>query len=509
MNLQARIASKQIPQVRREIDSLPSPVLGWNARDAEDNMDPRFALQMINYFPDGSNVKLRQGTQDHATGFAGPVEYLHTYRQGETEKLFAFADLGVYDVSGSGPIGAPLATGFSNNRWFGVNAGVNGGETGIYANGSDPMQQYAGTTWGASGITGVAKGTGLTVSKKRVWGIENGTGEAWYLDTEAVSGAASKFDVGSIVPSGGELLAIGNITVDGSSGPDDLTVFVMQTGAVILYAGTDPSDAANWSLRGVWNAPLPIGGRCLVPFDQDLILITNAGFISLLGFTASGDRTPVSDAINPAVSNAAKLYLENYGWNGIYYPRERQVLFNIPTVENQQSEQYVMNSLYKPWCKFQGWNVISSAIRLGTLYMGTDQKVLVSSDAKNDSGNAINGFVQTAWNYFRSRGLEKHFKQYRPNIRTDATIELGLSIGVEFQTPAAAPPQSVAPSQGAVWDVSEWDVGEWARGLETFSEWRGAGNKGYNASVAFTTRTTNAQVELLATDILYEPGGIL
>ena len=329
-----------------------------------------------------------------------------------------------------------------------------------------------------------------------------------------MTGAFTKFDIGSVVPSGGDLIAIGNLTVDGASGPDDLTVFVMRTGAVVLYAGTDPSDAANWSIQGVWNTGNPVGRRCLVPFAEDLILITNTGFISLLSFT-SGNRTPISDTINPTVSDAARVLGTNYGWHGIYHPKERQLLFNIPTLELQQSDQYVMNTLYRPWCRFRGWNAITSAIRNDDLYMGLNGKVIVANDSpssmvramgQNDSGENINGFVQTAWNYLGLRGREKHFKQYRPNIRSDALIEIGLSIGTDFQTPSVSVPQSIGTQVGAQWDVSEWDVGEWSTGIQNSADWRNAGDLGYNISISYTTRTNSAAIELLATDLIYEIG---
>ena len=174
--LQARIAAKRqtAPQFVRVQRSFPAPVLGWNARDSLAEMDPRFAVAMDNYFPDGTKVRLRNGCVDHATGFPAAVETLHTAAFGNSTKLVAFSGPNAYDITSGGAIGAPLATGFTNSQWFGVNAGPKGGERALYTNGADAAQSWDGTTWAAAGFTGPTKPIGAHVAHKRFWTIENG-----------------------------------------------------------------------------------------------------------------------------------------------------------------------------------------------------------------------------------------------------------------------------------------------------------------------------------------------
>lgn len=512
--LQAKIAQRARvgPTPRLLTTSVPAPILGWNARDALSDMDPRYAVRMDNYVSDGSNVRLRSGTADHVTGFVGPVEFVHTLAIGDQRKLVAFANGSAYDATVAGTVGAALASGFASNRWFGANAGASGGETGIYTNGVDPAQQYDGITWAASGITGPAKPTGVTVSKKRVWVVDKGTGSAWYGPPEAVTGAFAEFNVGSVHPEGGDLVAIGNVTLDGGEGPDDLTVFVMKSGAIIVYAGTDPADAAAWAVRGVWKGGNPIGDRCLVPFDDDLIYISDAGFQSIRRFTAQGKLAgvPISDTITRAVSNASIQFENNYGWHGAYNPHLRQLIFNVPRVENSLSDQYVMNSIYGTWSKFSGWNAFTSAVRENALYMGTEGKIIKTEDGRlNDSDNAVPGYVQTAWNYFRARGQQKLFLSYRPNIFASTVVSLGLGIGVDFVDPTISFTSSTEKPPGARWNLGEWNVDAWAKSPVVTANWRGAGAIGFNASFAFQTSTRVSTVELLATDVLANIGGPL
>ena len=49
------------PIVRARASSIQTPVLGWNARDSQDNMKPGFALQLDNIFPQPNYVQLRNG----------------------------------------------------------------------------------------------------------------------------------------------------------------------------------------------------------------------------------------------------------------------------------------------------------------------------------------------------------------------------------------------------------------------------------------------------------------
>lgn len=511
-HLQARMQKRIVTQPKYNIigRSVPAPILGWNARDALSDMDPRYALAMENYFPDGNSVRLRAGSVDHATGFSGPVEFLHTFAKGTTRELIAFGDGGAYDVTLGGIIGAPLASGFASNRWFGANAGANGGETAVYTNGVDPAQQYDGTTWSASGITGPTNPNGVTVVKKRLWVFEEGTGEAWYGPPEAVTGAFAKFDIGSIVPSGGNLVAIGNITLDGGEGPDDLTVFVMKSGAIVIYQGNDPADAANWSIRGVWQGGNPIGGRCLVPFDNDLIYISDVGFQSLISFTAQGklSRIPISDPIAPAVSDASQDSETIYGWHGIYHPHRRQLLFNIPRTPDTLSDQFVMNSIHETWARFKGWNGLCSAVLGQDLFMGVDGKVIEVNRGKLDSDNSITGKVQTAWNYFGTRGREKKFTQYRVNLRADSVVNLSIGVGVDFTDPVVAAVDKTDAAQGSEWNVDEWNTAVWSQGLVNIADWRGAAVHGHNASFVIQTITRGVELELLATDVQMEVGAL-
>ena len=137
------------------VQSLPSPIGGWNARDSIANMDVLDAVQLTNLFPSVNNVILRKGYSKHATGISGQVQTLMSYSSGGADKLFAIAGSSIYDVTASGAVGAAVKTGLGNAKWEYVNVTTPAGGY-IYAvNGVDKPLLYNGSTWTNPAITGV------------------------------------------------------------------------------------------------------------------------------------------------------------------------------------------------------------------------------------------------------------------------------------------------------------------------------------------------------------------
>jgi len=152
-------------------------------------------------------------------------------------------------------------------------------------------------------ITGVNSNTFINnnVFKERLFYVEKNTMNVWYLGTKAVSGAASKLDFGSVAKLGGYIQAMGTWTIDAGQGVDDYAVFVTNMGEVIVYEGTDPSDATKWALRGVWSLGPTFTRRCFTKFGGDLLLITQEGLVPLAAALQSS-------RLDPRVNLTDKIY---------------------------------------------------------------------------------------------------------------------------------------------------------------------------------------------------------
>jgi hypothetical protein len=126
--------------------SVPAPIGGWNARDSVAEMNPLDAVVLNNFFPTPSQIQLRKGYTQYATGITGQVDTLMQYSGGSTSKLFAAAGSVIYDVSTTGAA-TSVVTGQGSDRWQYVNASTAGGNFLTAVNGTDPALIYDGTTW--------------------------------------------------------------------------------------------------------------------------------------------------------------------------------------------------------------------------------------------------------------------------------------------------------------------------------------------------------------------------
>lgn len=491
--------------------TIPAPTKGWNARDALDGMEPGYATILDNWFPTRAGVKVRGGSASHATGIgSGVVETIMEYSAGGTRRLLAFGNSAVYNATSSGAVGAALASSLTNNRWSGTMSGTNL----IACNGADGVYVYDGSTFAVGGpSSGPTNSTLVAVHnfKERLFFIQDNSASFWYPDTvQAITGTFTEFPLGQVHPSGGKLMAIGTLTGDGGLGIDDICAFVMESGDVLLYSGTDPSDDTSWSLVGRYTFGAPLGRRCLLRLGRDLILMTVDGYIPMSVDLSTGraraDRT-ISDAISPAVNEAAKLYGTNYGWQPFFYPKGTMVGFNVPLVTGSQFNQHVYNTATGAWCRFKGWNGVCFGTYNDDLYFGgTDGKVYKADTGTADAGSAIVTDGQTAWQSFGSPGTLKRFLLYRPMLGSDADLTVNIGLGVDFDTAVEVSETASSGAAGAKWDVDEWDVGVWGGQEVNHIQWQSPAISGTTAAIRLKTATSTQSVTWYSTQIRYETG---
>ncbi len=126
--------------------SVAAPIGGWNARDSVAEMNPLDAVVLNNFFPTPSQIQLRKGYTQYATGITGQVDTLMQYSGGSSSKMFAAAGSTIYDVSTAGAA-TSVVTGQGSDRLQYVNASTAGGNFLTAVNGTDAALIYDGTTW--------------------------------------------------------------------------------------------------------------------------------------------------------------------------------------------------------------------------------------------------------------------------------------------------------------------------------------------------------------------------
>ena len=504
---------------RQEIDdsaSIPAPIGGLNTRDPESSMKAVFAQQMENFWPTAKAVTLRRGARDWMTGFADPVKTLMPYRSGTKQELFAVTDDGVFDATAGGVAGAivsPLTEGFV----IYTNFNNSGGSFLIVVNGVDDMRHYNGTTW-----TTVAAFTDDPVDtkdliyvnafKSSLFFLRKDSLDFYYLDAEAIQGDAHKFPLGSKFSKGGKLIAMGNWTVDGGAGIDDYACFVTDAGQVAVYRGSNPSDAADWALIGVFDVGEPVGRRPLLKQSGDLLLLTDGGLLSMAKCLQSSKislESLVTDLIQPTFQEATRLYSKVPGWQLLANPNLAMLIVNAPETALVQAHQYVMNMTTGAWTIFTGWHATCWELLGQTLYFGVGNRVAKAWQLGGDFGAYITATVKQAWIYLPNRARYKQVRLIRPNIRIGGHIAVNTALDVDFQSSDFFPTPIFTGQANSRFDVDAYDSARWGTTPVMQRHWQSVSNDAaYCTAVRLRAIGTDATFEWSATDYAYETGAI-
>lgn len=500
--------------------SIPAPVGGWNRRDSVAEMAATDAVLFSNWFPLPSDVMVRKGCANWTTGITGTVESLLSYANASASKLFAAAGTAIYDVSSQGAVGAAVVSTLTNAQWYSTNMETSGGQFLYCFNGADKPRLYDGAAWTAIDGASVPAITGVTTTtlvyphifKRRLWMVQTGTTKAWYLPVDSVGGAASSFDFGPLFPNGGYLQALGSWTLDAGEGVDDLLVAVSSRGDIVVYKGTDPASSTTWSLVGVWQVGSPLGRRCLVKWGGDLLIICKDGllpFSKALMSSRVNTKSALTDKIQRAISDDTTNYSAQFGWQCIPFPQENMLVLNVPTSATA-SKQYAMNSITSAWSgEWTGWNAVCFALHGDELYFGTAGKTCKAWTGNNDAGTNIVADGLPAFNYFKTPGRLKHFKEVRPIISTDGSPGVLLGCNVDFDTTAPSGVPTFTSTTSGLWDSAMWDAGVWGGDLSIKRNWQTIGGIGYCGAAHLKVATANEECHWISTDYVYEVGGVI
>lgn len=498
--------------------TVPAPVGGWNARDPLANMAVMDAVIMDNVFPRTGDVQMRKGSSDHVTGLLAQVNSLMTYAGPTASSMFAASNTAIYDVTTAGAVGAAVYTGLTNTKFNHINIRTSGGSFLFAVNGADLAVQYNGSSWSNPSITGLDVGmttanfSHINMWKRRVFLVEKDSMSVWYLGVDSISGAASEINFGPLFKKGGKVVATATWTIDGGEGVDDYFVIITSRGEVAVYLGTDPSAAATFALKGVYELGSPVGdGKCFVKYGSDLILITLDGFVPMskaLTSTRTDERIAISDKISGAVASASTLYQNNFGWHPILFSGENMILFNVPVSEGVEAHQYVMNTLTGAWCRFTGWNANCFELLNDGLYFGMNGKVCKAWDGTSDSGTAVSADVLTAFNYFDILGQNKQFVMARPILTASDLPAPTLGLNVDFQIADVTYTATIANPYGA-WDSGLWDAARWGGGTATYNDWQTVQGIGFCAALRFKISSTTIELTWAATDFVFMVGATI
>jgi len=500
--------------------TIPAPSKGWNVRDALDSMNPLFAVTMENMWPVSGGVTLRNGSTPHATGLGGEVFFLAEFDAGSTNTMIAGANGNLWDVTSSGAASS-LKSGLISDKWqFAQFDDAAGGARMGLVNGSDAPQIYNGSTVSAMTISGTgltpANLNGINVFKGRSYFWDSNTQDFWYSATNALGGTLTKFPLGRVSGFGGNLIAMGTWTVDAGDGVNDVAVFCMSSGDVIVYNGDDPG--ATWALVGIYHIGGIMSVRGLAKVGSDLVVLTSDGYIPMSQVLRAGNiaASKVSDNIRNEILSVTSAYKSNYGWDILQYPKANMLLFNVP-VSATQFDQHVMNTLTGAWTKFTAWNGRSWSLLNDDLYFGENGTVFKADTGTSDNGNFIIGIGQQAWNRLGLSGIQKTVTLGTFFGKTDSNdVSYKLDMGVDFIDPTGDPDENLPlvfdnriTHSGDARVTSDGSFRTSIPDATVIKRWESVLLQGESFSPRIQIKSTSANFDWYSTGLVFQTGGLI
>lgn len=506
--------------------SVPAPILGLNKRDNLGAMAAQYAITMDNYMPIDNKIQLRPGyTEYYKFAKDSKVKTLVHYRKPNNDRFIALTDGKAYDVTSKAHVKQFAGVTFQNTRCQTVQYKnylyfMNGIETPkVFYVDDEDAEHFENWNFSATGLLPSRIVAG-TMSKEFLWFVEKNTLKAWYAEQAGnIAGKLNYFDLTQISKLGGELKAIINWTVDGGQGIDDYTVFLTSEGEALVYAGSNPNNAGDWELKGSYKLSKPIGYQCVMPYQGDVVIISEDGYIPMskaLALNNSGQSTlAFSDIIRGLVLDRTVNNKDREGWQSLIYTKKGYAIFNVPV--SQQFEQHVVNINSGAWCRFTGLRAFCWGLYNGELYFGSDDAIYRFDDGYSDNGAPIEGKIEQAYNNLGTDNLKK-IQLLNPHTRSSAGYRLTIYTNMDYEERSVNYSANVGDFGTTKWNATKWSSSKnpigtkWGslQAKKIRSQWIANSSTGFKASIVFKTKTKGNIIEWFDTGVRYELGsGIL
>jgi len=530
---------------------LPSPIGGLNARDALANMDEKDAIILDNWFCQPTWVEFRKGENMLAT-FSGNAETVMGYSGIKTVGQFLFAAInnggtyGIYrvDNAGGGSPGAAVMGGPGNtlqqlhSAYFDYNQFGSGSQEFLWAlnaSGQDLPALFDGSTWNAvASVGGTYQLTGgpaggtdaglktlsqAAVYKQRLWFLQDGTFQVWYLPQLQASGALTQLNLAADFKLGGYIIAMVAVSVDNSAGLQDFMAFCSSMGEVVVYQGYDPASVTTWSISAhfVMGRLLAPGRKGWTKVGADALLLTVDGVVLIsqaMLTDRSTTRQAVTDKIRLGVSEQIQIYGNAQGWQLQLYPFGTKILLQNPTSNTLgTSFLWVQNTLSGAWStyglKSSSWNTFCLEMLGDNLYAGQAGAVNQVDTGLDDNGSAITFWVQPAFSQHGAPGQNKRWTMFQPIFRVNGSMQLSLKLNVDFDP--TAPTSTIPLSAGNLspWNTSLWSTPTfWGDATIILKPWLGLAGEGSYGAVQMRISASNLTCQWMSATYLHERGGV-
>lgn len=494
--------------------TIPAPSAGINLVDPIDQMDPIYALNLINIVAAGSTSFLRNGYEEHTrigSTNTTPVICLQGINHADGQStVLAQTNNKLYRTSTGGSSGTAASFSGSpfNSDTFGYRA--------YFANGVDDVQVYSGGTAGtfaSSTFTGATLANLINVSsyKERLYFVEKETLKVWYGNTQALgSSALSSFDFQFAMKDGGFLVQAGSYSNNYADSTQDLFYALSSQGELVFYNGSSPADVTTpWGIVKRAKIGRPLGYRSFIRVGADTWIITDQGIVSIASlFSTTPEQAlrGVGDKINSLIAQQAKTIPFSHLWSGVFWSSGRRIYLTMPlSTANTMVLVYHIDGGWSKYLLGDGGDALTLTTAAKNIYYGgTNGYVYLGETGYRDKVTAISFSGLLAFNFFGSRGQFKAFKDCRPLMRTARNINLALGLNVDFRQDALLSNIAVSSGTFTPWG-SPWGSA-WSTGIEYMYDRGSISGQGHSAALTFSGSLIDAPLEFYGFEIGFEPG---
>jgi len=504
--------------------TMPPPYKGLDLISPIDNMDPSYALELVNVFPGAGAPTVRLGYEEFCdTGLSQELLFMRELPlKNGSSQLIAANNTKLYSIAANGTLTditnpTPHTYAEFQSAIFANN---------IYlANGVDHLSVYTGSgtaidatfTFGG-GVTG-HNIINVSSYRERIYMVLENSAVVYYGNTQAtgVSGTAStnSFDFQYVFTHGGFLVSCGSFTNQTANTSQDLFYACSSEGEIIFYSGSSPSDT-NWGIVARYFIGKPLGYRAFIPVNADVWILTQQGIVPISAlFQMSPEQASqtVSAKINPKISEFSQLLPFDHEWTGAFWPAGRRVYISVPTSSTTVS--YLVYSLdTQGWTEFRLYSNthgISLAIFNRLPYYGSASGIVWKGETgqadavTSTNSESIIYSGRSAFSFFGSRANYKVFADIRPIVRTKRGITLNVGIDTDFQRASTVTGVTTSPGTFTPWG-SPWGS-TWSSGLEYIFDRFATQGQGHSAAYRFGGSLKNSTMQILGMEIRFNLGG--
>lgn len=353
--------------------------------------------------------------------------------------------------------------------------------------------------------------------RSRIWMVEKDSLSAWYLAVDSIAGAATELPLGGIFPKGGSLLFGASWSIDDTSGLAAYNIFVSTEGEVAVYRGSNPGDADDWSLVGVYQIGRPLGKRAWIRGGGDIIVATDIGFVPLSQAVSRDLAALAPVAVSYPIETAwnERVLRRTGDWQCKIWPTGQSVFVAPSRTSSQRTETLVANARTGAWTLYTGWDISAMDVFRDRFYFGNPDGIVARGEASGaDLGTPFTATCVLRFDDCKAPAAIKTATLARASILASQEMHPEVFMQQDFRIDLPAAPDAVVlESSGDLWGTGLWGAAMWSESSAPvkypFEEWRSVYAAGYTIApgVMLTSGGTNAlDAELVRVDVMYERG---